>query len=70
MKKANFSMLIVSAITLLTCFGCSEEWFKDEVVIPNPGGGLWQPLISANLLEAAMDCEEVVVVDVDRKSVV
>lgn len=64
MKKAKFSMLIVTAITLLTCFGCSEEGFKDEVVISNPGGGLWQPLISANLLEAAMDCEEVVVVDV------
>lgn len=64
MRKTKISVLIVTAIAVLTCFGCSEEWLRDNVVIGNPGDGCWEPLISTSSLDAVKDYEKVVVVDV------
>jgi thiosulfate/3-mercaptopyruvate sulfurtransferase len=63
MKKTKISILIVTAIAVLSCFGCSEDWLRDDAVMPNPGGA-WQSLISASTLDAVKDCEALVIVDV------
>ncbi|TCO11105.1 sulfurtransferase [Natronoflexus pectinivorans] len=64
MKTTKISVLIVTAIAILSCFGCSEDWLEKNPGIINPADGIWEPLISAINLNAIKDFEQVVVVDV------
>lgn len=63
MKKTKISILIVAAIAVLTCFGCSEDWLGDDI-ISNPDGKNWKPLISSRALDIIKDSKSVIVIDV------